>query len=80
LIGVLVDTLIGNFGNAACESAEFIMNIHMAYLIFWPWTTLSHAPHTAQPACAPAACVDARMRTRALHREALAEQRAFLDA
>ena len=34
LIGVLVDTLVGTFDNAACESAEFIINIHKAYFIF----------------------------------------------
>ena len=30
LIGVLVDSLVGTFGNAACESAELFINIQMA--------------------------------------------------
>jgi hypothetical protein len=75
LIGVLVESLIGTFGNAACKSAEFFINIQMAYFIFWRWPTLLRTPHTAQPSCAPAACVDARMRTRAFHADALADAR-----
>ena len=75
LIGVLFDSLVGTSGNAACESAEFFINIQMAYFIFWRWSTLLRTPHTAQPACAHTACVGARMRASASHREALAHAR-----
>ena len=75
LIGVLVDSLIDTFGDAACESAEFFINVQMAYCMFWRWSTPLRTPHTAQLACAPAASVGARMRARALHAEALADAR-----
>ena len=79
---MLVDTLVGTFDNAACESAEFIINIHKAlFHLLAVDNTVSHACRTPpSPLARLLLAWDrecARMHRVEKRSPTLAEQRAF---